>query len=77
MDSYDSLAAKRLTKLETRVALLESHLGIAPPPDELGISGAVLALLTEGNKLAAIKVYREETGVSLAEAMKAIEDATT
>lgn len=40
-----------------------------------GLSPRVGALLAPGRKIEAIRVYREETGVGLEEAKKAVEDA--
>jgi ribosomal protein L7/L12 len=42
-----------------------------PTPDSL--EGAVRSLLAQGKKIAAIKLYREQTGVGLAEAKNAVE----
>src|ERR1017187_1395564 len=45
----------------------------APEPNPDSLEGAVRSLLTQGQKIAAIKLYREQTGVGLAEAKNAVE----
>lgn len=45
----------------------------APEPNPDSLEGAVRLLLTQGKKIAAIKLYREQTGVGLAEAKIAVE----
>ncbi|MEZ5327737.1 MAG: ribosomal protein L7/L12 [Verrucomicrobiales bacterium] len=44
-----------------------------PPHSGTGDS-EITALLTQGNKIAAIKLYREKTGVGLAEAKRKVEE---
>lgn len=44
-----------------------------PPFDAAALQIQVLALLSSGSKIEAIKVYREATGVGLAEAKSAVE----
>ena len=62
----------RLRRLESKVDLLLEHAGltdehkIAAPPD-------VLEALRRGDKIAAIKFYREATGAGLAEAKEQVE----
>jgi ribosomal protein L7/L12 len=64
---------ERLARVEEKLDLLLAHAGIeyVPAPkaawQELADKGC-------GSKIAAIKVYREETGVGLAEAKRAVED---
>lgn len=60
----------RLARLERKVDRILDHLGIGgpdPPPE------GVADLLAQGRKIEAIKVYREKTGVGLAEAKAAVE----
>jgi len=45
----------------------------APEPNLDSLEDAVRSLLTQGQKIAAIKLYREQTGVGLAEAKNAVE----
>ncbi len=44
----------------------------APPPDAVA-AGDIRALLAGGNKIAAIKAYRDATGAGLKEAKDAVE----
>jgi len=72
--STDPELISRIIKLEQKVSLILRQLGIdeqavseAPPDDEIA------RLLIKGNLIEAIKVYRERTGVGLAEAKLAVE----
>lgn len=68
---------ERIARLERTVAYLMEHLnlvenqGFRPrstvPPE-------IIDLIQRGNKLEAIKLYREHTGVGLKEAKDAVED---
>jgi ribosomal protein L7/L12 len=60
---------QRIADLERRVASLEG----APPPPQPSADPEILRLMQAGNKIAAIKRYRELTGVGLAEAQQAVE----
>jgi ribosomal protein L7/L12 len=65
--------AARLTVLDRKLDAITAHLGISvqhPEPSE------VLRLILAGQKIAAIKVYREETGASLLDAKNAVEAIT-
>jgi hypothetical protein len=62
----------RLRRIEHRLDLILTHLGIdyVPPP-----KAAWQDLADDpGRKIAAIKAYREQHGVGLAEAKQAVED---
>lgn len=61
----------RLNRLEGKVDLLLKHAGLEEPP--LPRQDEVVALVRAGKKIEAIKVYREATGVGLAEAKSAVE----
>ena len=63
----------RVAKLERAVAFFERHLGVHVPAEVAGVSPRVLALVRGGDKMAAIKAYREETGVDLKAAMEMID----
>jgi len=65
--------AYRLAQLERRVDAIMRHLGIAEPTIATTASARVQELARQGDKIHAIKQYREETGVGLAEA-KAVVD---
>ena len=45
----------------------------APEPNPDSLEDAIRSLLAQGQKIAAIKLYREQTGVGLAEAKNAVE----
>lgn len=62
---------RRLNRLEDKVDLLLKHAGLEEPP--LPRQDEVVALVRAGKKIEAIKVYREATGVGLAEAKAAVE----
>ena len=67
---------ERIRRLEEQVALLYRHLGLVPAGSGDPASDAeVIALINSGNKISAIKRYRELTGLGLAEAKEAIERA--
>jgi ribosomal protein L7/L12 len=63
----------RLDQLERRVDALASHTG-APAPAEPEWMSDVQALLDDGEKIQAIKLYREMTGAGLADAKYAVEE---
>lgn len=74
----DIIALKaRIAELEDRLKFLYRHLNIEfleNNSDPIS-SPQIQAALREGNKIAAIKIYREMTGVGLAEAKQAIDRA--
>jgi ribosomal protein L7/L12 len=63
----------RLRRLEAKVDLLLRHAGLATEV-EPGVPPEVLEALRRGEKIAAIKCYREATGAGLAEAKKEVEE---
>jgi ribosomal protein L7/L12 len=74
----DIIALKaRITELEDRLKFIYRHLNIEflENNSDPVSSPQIQAALREGNKIAAIKIYREMTGVGLAEAKQAIERA--
>ena len=73
----DIIALKnRINVLEDHLKFIYSHLNLEYPtsPDPL-MSPQIQAALRSGNKIEAIKIYRELTGVGLAEAKQAIDHA--
>ena len=67
---------KRIEELENRVAKLERMAGVpSSDSDGTGVSSRVMELMSQGKKIAAIKAYRQETGVGLKEAKEALIDA--
>ena len=72
-----SLLLKRtmkLTRIETKLDLLLQNAGISHDPFKSLPPGVVQAL-QRGDKITAIKEYREATGVDLREAKEFIEEA--
>ena len=65
----------RIAALERKVSRLYAHLQIEEPgPAEPGeVPEAVAEALAEGDKLRAVKAYREAMNVGIAEAQQAIE----
>jgi ribosomal protein L7/L12 len=68
---------QRLRTLEAQVAYLYRHLGLDPadavPVASGSMSPEVVQLINGGNKIGAIKLHRERTGLGLAEAKDAVE----
>lgn len=61
---------RRLRRLERKVDLILSHLGLDP---NQGVNEKVMELVKSGDKIQAIKEYRELTGVGLKEAKDYVE----
>ena len=74
MSEIDYGARARLDYIETQLKALfpDSYVPFAEARTA-GMPAAVVALARAGNMIAAIKEYREITGVGLAEAKKAVE----
>jgi ribosomal protein L7/L12 len=73
---------QRVALIETRLQQLFDHLDIAPRESpQAGSAGEAINdpeiqdLLIKGNEAQAVKRYRELTGVGIAEAQKAIQQA--
>ena len=67
----------RITELENRLDFLYARLGVTYVTDQTGIDSRIVDALKQGNKIEAIKIYREIYNVGLAEAKKAVEDMET
>ena len=67
----------RVNELEDRLKLIYRHLNItyADPGSDPMLTPQIQDALRRGNKIEAIKIYRELTGVGLAEAKEAIDRA--
>jgi len=63
----------RIVELESRLDFLYKRLGIEYSDDPNGIDPRIIDLLKRGNKIEAIKIYRELTNTGLAEAKQAVE----
>lgn len=67
---------QKVARLERKIDFILQHLGLEyreqdePAPAYIG---QIRSLLQRGNKIEAIKIYREATGVGLAEAKAAVE----
>ena len=59
--------AQRIARLETKIDLLLEHAGLTYEPFK-GVPEAVVEALKDGQKILAIKRYREATGTGLKEA---------
>lgn len=69
-----SLLRQRINRLEAQVELLYRHLGINFVEDSRDTDDPrIVAALRSNNVIEAIKLYRERTGVGLAEAKSAVE----
>ncbi len=68
-------AVKRLRRIESKLDMILDHLGIRhdDDADESGLSPTVRELADKGQKINAIKAYREETGGGLRDAKEAVE----
>ena len=62
---------KRVARVERKLDQILDHLGLSSPEPW---SEEVNALLRDGNKIQAIKAYREATGAGLAEAKEAVDE---
>jgi hypothetical protein len=65
----------RLGRIESKLDAILGNLGIQPPDPGApsGLSAGVRQLADDGQKIQAIKLHREETGLGLKEAKDAVE----
>ncbi len=63
------LQSQRIARLEYKINRIARHLGV----EDLGDSNPILRELWNGNKINAIKLYKEQTGVDLKEAKDVID----
>jgi len=70
------LLKSRINELEDRLNFLYRRLNIeyTDPNSDPVLSSQIQDALRRGNKIEAIKIYRELTGVGLAEAKQAVEN---
>lgn len=64
----------RIAELESRVEFLYRHLGITYVENTSIGDTKVIDMLKKGNKIEAIKIYREIYNCGLAEAKKAVDE---
>jgi ribosomal protein L7/L12 len=70
-----ALLKGQVSRLETRLEYLYKHLGVTFVEDTRpGDHPDVIAMLRSNNLIGAIKVYRDITGLGLAEAKPAVEE---
>ena len=67
----------RLAELESRVDFLYNHFGITHVQDTDMANSRVVEMLKKGNKIEAIKIYREIYNCGLAEAKQAVDAIET
>ena len=65
----DSRDSRRISHIEYKLKIIARHLGI----DDTSEPDPILRELWKGNKINAIKLYREQTGVGLKEAKDVID----
>ena len=65
-----SNSGRRLRRIERKVDLILKHLGLDLDQD---VSPQVMELVKAGQKIQAIKLYREQTGAGLKEAKEYVE----
>ncbi len=72
----DSEARQRIFMLERKVNFLIKHFGLEADFEVEAPVGLedVVALVRRSDKIGAIKLYREKTGVGLVEAKKAVDE---
>jgi ribosomal protein L7/L12 len=73
MDTHQQQILARIGALERKVSMLYQHLGVAEPQLGDEISPEVMEALSAGDTIRAIKIHREQTGKSLAEAKEFVE----
>jgi ribosomal protein L7/L12 len=68
------LLRSRVAELERRLDFLYNHFGISYIENPRMENTRVVDMLKKGNKIEAIKIYREIYNVGLAEAKQAVDD---
>jgi ribosomal protein L7/L12 len=70
---FTAADAARLRRVEAKLDLILAHLGVPFTDEADQLPEAARQLAESGDKIAAIKAYREATGAGLAEAKRAVE----
>ncbi len=65
--------AARLRRVERKLDLILESLGLADSEEEAGFPERARAFADRGEKIAAIREYRQATGAGLSESKKAVE----
>jgi hypothetical protein len=65
--------SKRVLDLEIRFHKLQDHIGFVADPNPPITDDVTVLARTPGSKIAAIKLYRQQTGAGLKEAKDAVE----
>lgn len=65
-----SRSTERLATIDRKLDIIMTHLGLTDTPPE---EPDVVQFLQQGKKIEAIKVYRQRTGLGLAESKAAVE----
>jgi ribosomal protein L7/L12 len=74
MDEHDFISLKaRVAELEERLEFLYKRLGVQYTNQPPMADPQILDAIRRGNKIEAIKIYRELTNADLAEAKRAVE----
>ncbi|MFO0848878.1 MAG: hypothetical protein U0871_10035 [Gemmataceae bacterium] len=73
MFGLSSDESARLRRIERKLDAIMAHLGIAEA-DRFGLSSQAKLYADSGQKIAAIKQHREDTGAGLAEAKQVVEE---
>ena len=70
-----ALLRQRVVRLEAQMEFLFKHLGVSMNADgSVAVDPRIIEALKKNNIIEAIKIYREKTGVGLAEAKSAVEE---
>ncbi len=70
-----ALLRQRVVRLEAQMEFLFKHLGVSMNEDgSTAVDPRIIEALKKNNIIEAIKIYREKTGVGLAEAKSAVEE---
>ncbi|HLO15601.1 MAG TPA: ribosomal protein L7/L12 [Anaerolineales bacterium] len=67
----------RIAELESRLDFLYNRLGITYVQGQDAVDSRIIDMLRKGNKIEAIKIYREIYNCGLAEAKQAVEKMET
>jgi ribosomal protein L7/L12 len=73
-EQENALLRQRIVRLEAQMEFLFTHLGVSMNEDgSQAVDPRIIEALKKNNLIEAIKIYREKTGMGLAEAKSAVE----